>query len=80
MRSRTLSRMTEEEARRLREYRAKKRGGPPREPKPHGTSAAALRHARAREPQCELCAPVWADYQHEQHEKRKAKKNPPKKA
>jgi hypothetical protein len=73
----TLAAMTEDEARRLREYRAKKRGGPPREPKPHGTTAAIRRHERDGEPLCEPCRAEQQRYNAEQYEKRKAKASPP---
>lgn len=52
-------------------YRDRKRGGPARTPKPHGTVAAARRHQRAAEPLCEPCKIVWAAYQHTQYERRK---------
>jgi len=38
-----------------RAYRERVRGGPPRQPAPHGTPAAIRRHERNHEPLCEAC-------------------------
>jgi hypothetical protein len=38
-----------------RAYRERLRGGPPRQPQPHGTRAAIRRHERAGEPLCDAC-------------------------
>jgi hypothetical protein len=38
-----------------RAYRDRLRGGPPRQPAPHGTAAAIRRHERHGEPLCEPC-------------------------
>ena len=56
-----------------RAYRDRIRGGPPREPKPHGTVAAYRRHQRAGEQPCEPCRQAWSVFQREQYLKRKAK-------
>ena len=56
-----------------RAYRDRKRGGPPRVPKPHGTVAAYRRHQRAGEEPCAACRVAWSVYQHELYEKRKGK-------
>jgi len=56
-----------------RDWRNRQRGTPPRDPKPHGSVAAARRHQRADEPLCDLCAPVWKAHQAEMYEKRMAK-------
>ena len=56
---------------RFAEYRDRQRGGPPRQLEPCGTIAAARRHQRAGEPLCDLCAPVWAEHQHQMYVKRK---------
>lgn len=58
-------------AERSRTYRDRKRGGPPRKPKPCGTVAAARRHQRAGEALCAKCAPVWSAHQAEQYRKRR---------
>jgi hypothetical protein len=41
--------MGQTDAERARRYRDRKRGGPPRELRPHGTRAAVRRHERAGE-------------------------------
>ena len=74
--TRTISRMTEEERSRYAKYRDQQRGGPPRAPKPHGTSAAVLRHRRAKEPLCEACAEVERKRQADAYQARKAKASP----
>lgn len=56
-----------------RERRAVERGGPPREPKPCGTVAAARRHQRNGEPFDPACAAVWKDHQAEMYRNRKSK-------
>jgi hypothetical protein len=61
----------DQERSRFAEYRDRKRGGPPREPKPCGTVAAARRHQRNGESLDEACAKAWAEHQHEQYLKRK---------
>jgi hypothetical protein len=42
-------------AEKQRAYRERLRGGPPRQPQPHGTRAAIRRHERASEPLCDEC-------------------------
>ena len=59
-------------AERSRAYRDRKRGGAPREPKPHGTMAAYRRHERAQEPPCQACKQAHAEYQRALYAKRKA--------
>ena len=66
---------TEPERSRFAEYRDRQRGGPPREPKPHGTTAAARRHQRAGEEMCPPCREAWRAYQAEQYAKRKARRS-----
>lgn len=55
---------------RQRAYRNRKRGGPPRQPNPCGTRAAAARHRRRGEPVCILCLEAERAYM------REAKKRP----
>lgn len=45
-----------------RAYRDKLRGGPPREPEPCPSVAAARRHQRAGEEMCSGCRVVWREY------------------
>ena len=47
--------MTEAEAKRAREYRARLRGGLPRALQPCGTRSAAVRHRRHGETVCAAC-------------------------
>ena len=49
-------------AERMAAYRARKRGGPPREPAPCGTRAAAARHRRNSEPLDAACADAERAY------------------
>lgn len=67
-----------------RSYWAKRRddvrGGPPREPKPCGTIAAARRHQRAKEPMCEPCAVEWKAHQHAMYQQRAGTAKPKRKA
>ena len=58
-------------AERSRAYRDRKRGGAPREPKPHGTMAAYRRHERAQEPPCQACKQAHAEYQRAMYRRRK---------
>ena len=60
-------------AERSRAYRDRKRGGAPREPKPHGTMAAYRRHERAQEPPCQACKQAHAEYQRAMYANRKAR-------
>lgn len=60
-------------AERSRAYRDRKRGQPPRQPKPHGTVAAYRRHERAQESPCGPCRQAWAEYQRELYRRRKAR-------
>ncbi len=60
-------------AERSRAYRDRKRGGAPREPKPHGTMAAYRRHERAQEPPCQACKQAHAEYQRALYANRKAR-------
>lgn len=59
-------------AERSRAHRDRQRGGPPRDPKPHGTVAAYRRHQRAQEAPCEACKAAHAAYQRELYRKRRA--------
>ena len=59
-------------AERSRAYRDRKRGGPPRQPQPHGTRAAFRRHERAQEQPCQACKVAHAEYQRALYAKRKA--------
>ena len=59
-------------AERSRAYRDRKRGGAPRQPKPHGTMAAYRRHERAQEPPCQACKQAHAEYQRALYRKRRA--------
>ncbi len=52
--------------------RAKERGGPPRELKPHGTLAALRRHERAHETPCAACLKARSDHQAKMAAQRKA--------
>lgn len=61
-------------AERSRAYRDRKRGTPPREPKPHGTVAAYRRHERHGEQPCQACRKAWAEYQRELYRQRKERK------
>ncbi len=61
------------DAERAKAYRDRKRGTPPREPKPHGTMAAYRRHERAQEPPCDACKAAHAEYQRTLYRKRKGK-------
>ena len=49
-------------AERAKRYRDAKRGGPPREPAPCGTYAAARRHQRRGEPLDDACAEALREY------------------
>lgn len=60
-------------AERSRAYRDRKRGGAPRQPKPHGTMAAYRRHERAQEPPCQACKQAHAEYQRALYANRKAR-------
>ena len=60
-------------AERSRAYRDRKRGGAPRQPKPHGTMAAYRRHERAQEPPCQACKQAHAEYQRAMYANRKAR-------
>ena len=60
-------------AERSRAYRDRKRGTPPRDPKPHGTMAAYRRHERAQEPPCQACQQAHAEYQRALYANRKAR-------
>jgi len=55
--------MTEAEAKRAREYRARKRGGQPRALRPCGTRSAAVRHRRHGETVCAACLVAERNYQ-----------------
>jgi hypothetical protein len=57
--------MGKTDAQRARRYRDRKRGGPPRELKPHGTLAAYRRHQRAGEPPCAACKRAEKARQHD---------------
>lgn len=52
-------------AERQRAYRDRLRGGPPREPEPCGTVAAARRHQRAGEQLDDACRDAWRAYRRE---------------
>lgn len=65
--------MTEPEPSRHAERAARLRGGPPRVLQPHGTVAAALRHQRAKEKLCELCAVAWREHQAKMYRRRREK-------
>lgn len=56
--------MGKSDAERARRYRDRKRGGPPRELKPHGTLAAVRRHERAGEELCDECRDFERRRQH----------------
>ena len=58
-------------AERSRAYRDRKRGGAPRQPKPHGTMAAYRRHERAQEPPCQACKQAHAEYQRALYRRRR---------
>ena len=60
-------------AERSRAYRDRKRGTPPRDPKPHGTMAAYRRHERAQEQPCQACNAAHAEYQRALYANRKAR-------
>jgi hypothetical protein len=62
--------MAESERSRWAIYRDRKRGGPPRKLRPHGTVAGYRRHQRAGEEPCDPCRVAWSDYQHELYLKR----------
>lgn len=62
---------TKTNAERQAEFRQRAKDGEPWAPKPHGTTAAARRHQRAKEPLCEACAEVWATYQAKMYKQRK---------
>jgi hypothetical protein len=55
---------------RFAEYRDRKRGGPPRQLKPHGTIAAARRHEYYGEPKCAACAAAWKEHQAQMYRQR----------
>lgn len=59
-------------AERAKAYRDRKRGGPARQPQPHGTRAAFRRHERAGEAPCAACKAWQAQYQRERYAKRKS--------
>jgi hypothetical protein len=52
-----------------RRYRAKLRGGPPRQLQPCGTRAAAMRHRRNGEPLCDACGDAERAYMREMSKK-----------
>jgi hypothetical protein len=64
-------------------YRDEVRGGPPRQPKPHGTYAAATRHKRDGDLKggkrladvCPACAEADSEYQAKMYLQRKAKRD-----
>ena len=60
-------------AERSRAYRDRKRGTPPRTPKPHGTMAAYRRHERAQEAPCQACKAAHAEHQRALYAKRKGR-------
>jgi hypothetical protein len=60
-----------DDAERQRAYRDRKRGRPPRQPKPCGTWAAAQRHRRRGEQVCGACETAEKRHNAEQYEKRK---------
>lgn len=64
--------MTNVSAESARQWRDKQRGGPPRELKPHGTTAAMRRHERDGEPLCDECDKVRKDRNAAYYRKRKA--------
>jgi hypothetical protein len=64
--------MGQTDAERARRYRDRKRGGPPRELRPHGTRAAVRRHERAGEEPCEECRVAERARQRELYRSRKA--------
>ena len=64
--------MTNVSAESARQWRDKQRGKPPRELKPHGTTAAMRRHERAGEPLCDECAEVRKERNAANYLKRKA--------
>jgi len=59
-----------------RRYRDKVRGGPPHEPEPCGTRAAAQRHRRRGEPLCAACLAAEREYQREVGRRRRTKATP----
>lgn len=61
------------DAERMRRYRERVRGGPPRELQPHGTPAAYKRHIRNREAPCAECKAVESQRQHRMYLARKAR-------
>ena len=54
-----------------RRYRDRRRGGPPRQPKPCGTRAAAARHRRNGEEPCDACLEAERTYNREMARKRR---------
>ncbi len=58
-------------AERAKAHRDKVRGGPPRVPQPHGTTAAYARHLRHDETPCEPCRKANAERHRELYRKRK---------
>lgn len=66
--------MGKTDAKRARRYRDRRRGGPPRELAPHGTSAAFRRHKRADEEPCSACKQAEAERQHDLYEQRKERR------
>lgn len=59
------------DAEKQRAYRDRQRGGPPREPAPHGSLGAMRRHERAGEALCDECAEFRSKRNRANYEKRK---------
>lgn len=57
----------------FRERRNRLRGGPPREPQPCGTWAAACRHQRRGEPLDDACKQAVTDHNAEMYRVRKSR-------
>lgn len=66
--------LADQERSRYAKYRDRKRGGPPRQPKPHGTYAGFRRHKRRGEEPCAECYQAWLDYQAQMFRNRQARK------
>lgn len=65
--------MGQSDATRARNYRDRRRGGPPRELEPHGTVAAFKRHKRAKETPCDPCRLAEKRRQNRLYEARKSR-------
>ena len=63
------------DAERAAAYRARKRGGPPRELAPCGTRSAYVRHLRNGEDACDACKKANTDYQRDNKRKLRAAAN-----